>query len=268
MHSKLRMVKIRKPLFISLLLTVVLLSGCMGGQTVAAPTATPTPAPTATPTPAPTPTPTPEPEREEAAADATAVPTPQLTLPAGFAAVDDEPRGYTIGLPNGWTQLDLRSARFQGMASTLGLGDSLAPLNEFLETPGGDMIGLVAITDLAGMMFGGLPTLLNVSVIDAPGQTPDALLTYLQSAIESNGAALGDISIESLETATINNLPAVEGDAVADLSNVGMDAVMYAKVVALIANDKVYVLTLLTESGNRSAKQAEFTQIIGAFGPQ
>ena len=154
------------------------------------------------------------------------------------------------------------------MASTLGLGDSLAPLNEFLESPEGDAIGIVAITDLAGMMFGGMPTLLNASVIDAPGQTPETLLALLEDGIESNGAALGDVSVESLQTATINNLPAVEGDAVADLSGVGMDAVMYAKVVGLIANEKVYVLALLTENENRSDRQAEFDQIIGSFGPQ
>jgi hypothetical protein len=252
----------------ALLIAAIVLAAC-GGAPAAAPepTATPTPAPTATPTPEPTPTPESEPTAEPEA-EAAAVATPQVTIPSGFSPRVDEVRGYSLALPRGWTDLDLRSSQFQGMASTFGLGDQLGPLNEFLATPEGEAIGLVSMTDLTAVMFGGLPTLLNVSVIDAPDVTADALVEFLTANIEANQAALGDVTIESLEAATINNLPGVRGVVVADLSQVGMDAQLYAEVVGLIANDKVYVLTLATPAANRADKEPVFEQIIGTFRPE
>ena len=47
-----------------------------------------------------------------------------------------------------------------------------------------------------------------------------------------------------------------------------MNNELYAKVVGLIANDKVYVLTLATEAGNQAKKEATFDQIIGTFRPE
>ncbi len=150
----------------------------------------------------------------------------------------------------------------------LGLDAQLAPLNDFLDSPEGDAVGVVAATDLAGVLFGGLPTILNVSVIDAPGATSESVMASLEDAINANGAMLGDVTIGALEATTVNNLPAVTADAVANLSSVGMDKELYAKVVGLIANDKVYVLTLATEAGNQAKKEATFDQIIGTFRPE
>jgi hypothetical protein len=117
-------------------------------------------------------------------------------------------------------------------------------------------------------MFGGLPTALNVSVIDAPGVTPDSLLTWLEGMIEANASMLGDATIESLDTATINNMPGVRGAATANLASVGMNASVFAKVVAMIANDKIYILTLVAQDAQRAAKEPVFDQIIGTFRPE
>ena len=156
----------------------------------------------------------------------------------------DENLGYSLAVPGGWSELDLRSAQFQNLANTFGMGAQLGPLNDFLASPEGDALGVIYVTDLMSAMFGGLPTLLNVTVIDAPGQTPESLLTWLEGMIDANASMLGDATIESMETATINGLPAVVVSATANLASVGMNASVYAKVVALIANDKVYILTL------------------------
>jgi hypothetical protein len=47
-----------------------------------------------------------------------------------------------------------------------------------------------------------------------------------------------------------------------------MNAQVFGKVVALIANDKVYVLSLLTQAAQQGAKEPQFDQIIGSFRPE
>jgi hypothetical protein len=229
---------------------------------------TPTPTPVPTPTPTPEPTPTPRPGETPIPATPTPVPTPQVTIPQGFTPVTDDVRGYSLAVPSGWSALDLRSAQFQNLANTFGMGAQLAPLNDFLASPEGEALGVIYVTDLMSAMFGGLPTALNVSVIDAPGVTPDSLLTWLEGMIEANASMLGDATIESLDTATINNMPGVRGAATANLASVGMNASVFAKVVAMIANDKIYILTLVAQDAQRAAKEPVFDQIIGTFRPE
>jgi hypothetical protein len=230
------------------------------------PTFTPTPVPSPTPTPAPTNTP--RPGETPVPATPTPVPTPQVTIPQGFTPVSDDTLGYSLAVPNGWSALDLRSAQFQNLANTFGMGAQLAPLNDFLASPEGESLGVIYVTDLMNAMFGGLPTALNVFVLDAPGVTPDSLLEWLQANMEANSAMLGNVEIRDMNTATINNMPGVRGSAVADLSQYGMAARVFAKVAAIIANDKIYILTLVTQDTNQAAKEPVFDQIIGTFRPE
>jgi hypothetical protein len=268
-----------KPVLASTLLALALvMAGCAGlpidlsqlpfDLPFLAPTPTFTPTPIPSPTPTPEPTATPRPGETPIPPTPTPVPTPQVTIPQGFSTIVDERLGYSFAVPGGWSELDLRSAQFQNLANTFGMGAQLAPLNEFLESPEGDMLGYIYITDLMSAMFGGLPTLLNVTVIDAPNYTPEFLLELLQANIEAQSAMLGDVSIENLEIATVNNLPAVRGTATANLASVGMNTSVFAKVVALIANDKVYVMTLAAQLDQRGAKEPVFDQIIGTFRPE
>ncbi|MCC9075349.1 hypothetical protein FKZ61_004395 [Litorilinea aerophila] len=261
-----------------LVLAAVALAGCAGMpfditqipfvQQFLPPTPTFTPTPVPTPTPTPEPTPTPRPGETPLPPTPTPIPTPQVTIPEGFTILRDTERGYSLAVPRGWSQLDLRSQQFQNMANTFGMGGQIAQLNQFLDSPEGQAVGIVAVTDLTAVMFGGLPTVLNVSVIDAPGATPDSLLDFLQANLEANQSMLGDVDIQELNTAVVNNLPAVRGSVVADLSQYGMNARVFAKVVALIANDKVYILTLATQESNRGAKEPVFDAIIGTFRPE
>ena len=180
----------------------------------------------------------------------------------------DENLGYSFAVPRGWTPLDLRSAQFQNLANTLGMGAQLAPLNEFLASPEGDMIGAIYVSDIMSAMFGGLPTIRNVSVIDVPNATPEWLLEMITANLDANAAMLGDVQIEDINTAVINGIPGVKGSAVADLSSQGLPNKVFAKVTGLVANDKVYILTLITEEGNRAEKEPGFDQIIGTFRPE
>ncbi|MEX1018036.1 MAG: hypothetical protein WDZ49_00175, partial [Litorilinea sp.] len=164
--------------------------------------------------------------------------------------------------------LDLRSSQFQNLANTFGMGGQLGPLNDFLNSPEGESLGVIYVTDLMAAMFGGLPTLLNVSVIDFPNATPEYLMELIEFNMDSFSDSLGDVEMQQLTTATINNLPGVRGQATADLSSVGMNAQITAKVVGLIANDKIYILTVATQSSSFAGKDAQFEQIIGSFRPE
>ncbi len=255
----------------------LMLGGCSGMPdlsglpfigTMFGPAEAPTPTPAPTPTNTPEPTATPKPGETPIPATATPVPTPQVTIPDGFTPVVDEKLGYSFAVPRGWTPLDLRGAQFQNMANTFGLGSSLGPLNDFLASPEGEALGAVYLTDLTAALFGGLPTALNVFVLDAPGYTPATAVSLIQGAIEANASMLGDANIESLVECTVNNMPAVCATATANLANFGIANELFAKVTGIVANDKVYILTLATTTDKRGEKEPVFDQIIGTFRPE
>ena len=226
------------------------------------PTLTPTPLPTATPIP------TPEPQEAQAAGAAAVSATPQVTIPSGFTAVQDSRLAYSFAVPSGWTPLDLQGTQFRSVAGMFGLGEQLEQLDQFLASPQGQLIGMFYITDLMSAMFGGFPTLLNVSVVDAPGYTAEGARDLVQDVIESNLGVLGPVDLGAIEATTVNNLPAVRGTAKANLASVGLDTTLFAKVVGLIANDRIYVMTLVSPADQQAAKEPVFDQIIGSFRPE
>ena len=224
------------------------------------------PTPTLTPTPVPTPTLTPTPATVDAAA--VAGPTPQVTIPDGFTAVKDARLAYSFAVPSGWTALDLQSTQFRTIAGMVGMGDQMTQLDEFLASPEGQVIGLIYVTDLMSAMFGGFPTILNVSVFDAPGYSAEDARDLVQETISTNLSALGDVQIGSIEATTVNNLPAVRTTATANLAAVGMDTTAFAKAVGLLANQKIYIMTLVAQGDQQAAKEPIFDQIIGTFRPE
>jgi hypothetical protein len=261
---------------VTLLLALsLLISGCgasdMGdlpfvGQFFAEPEPpTPTPAPTATNTPEPTATPLPG--ETPIPATATPIPTPEVNVPSDFSPVVDDALAYSLAVPRGWTALDLRGSQFQNLANTFGMAGQLGPLNDFLDSEAGKQLGAIYITDITKALFGGLPTVLNVFVLDAPGMTPADTVAYVNGLL--SGSALPvEANIENVSECLVNNLPAVCATATANLANVGFNAELFAKVTALIANDKMYILTLATTADDRGGKEPIFDQIIGTFRPE
>lgn len=230
--------------------------------------ATPTPTPVPTATPLSTATPVPADSAPGAAGQAQPQATPVVTIPDGYSVRSDTRLGYSFALPRGWTDIDLRSPRFSSMADSIGMGEQLGPVLGFLDSPQGQAIGLVAMTDIAGMVFGGIPTLANVAVVDAPGAGPEDVARLVEQLVAGNSALFGDVTVAAPTVSTVNNLPAVQTTGSGSLAAVGMDARVFAKITALLANERVYILTLVTDEGNRDAKEAEFDQIIGTFRPE
>lgn len=233
-----------------------------------APPATPTPTPQPTPTNTPEPTPTPKPGETPIPATATPVPTPQVTIPDGFTPVVDDVRGYSLAVPRGWSALDLRSAQFQTMMNNFGGAAAIAPLNEFLDSPDGEQLGVLYIADISALMTGGLPSILNVFVLDAPGYDAESAKSLVEGMLSSNSGMLGDVEIEALNTCVVNNMQAICATATANLASVGFNAELFAKVTGIVANDKIYILTMGTQSTRRADKEPQFDQVIGSFRPE
>lgn len=226
----------------------------------------PTPTPTAPPTATPVPTSTLAPGET---APPTAVPTPQVVIPADYKAVADERLAYSFAVPGDWNELDLRSTQIQRLAGILGMGEQLTPLNEFLESPEGQVMGKIYITDISSAMFGGLPSLLNVSVFQAPDPSLEAIAVAVQNQIDANlGSLGGSTNVNNVAVTVVNNLPALTTDATVDLSGMGMDGQAHAKVTALLANDQIYLMTILVPAGEQTNKADELAQIIGTFRPE
>lgn len=266
----------RAIIFTLLLAATLVLAGCGGsdlgdmpfvGQFFAEPEPpTATPAPTATNTPEPTNTPLPG--ETPIPATATPIPTPQVNVPSDFTPIVDDALAYSLAVPRGWTALDLRGSQFQNLANTFGMAGQLGPLNDFLDSDMGKQLGVIYITDITKALFGGLPTLLNVFVLPAPGMTPADTVAYVNGMLEANASMLGDVNIEAMAECTVNGLPAVCGTATANLASVGFNAELFVKITALIANDNLYILTLATTADDRGGKEPIFDQIIGTFRPE
>ncbi len=225
--------------------------------------------PTVTPTAAaqqPTVTPRAAVARATATVTPTSRPTPVVVIPNGFTVQTDSVRGYSLALPRGYSLLDLRSAQFRNLANTVGMGGQMASLTEFLDSPAGQSVGILAASDLTGMIFGGLPTIAQVMVVDAKGASQDTAQVSINSLLTGQGGFLSNPVIETMENVTINNLPGVRATVTGTMS--GSTRAMAGKVVGLLANDKFYVLMQLTEATKLTAKEAIFDQIIGTFRPE
>lgn len=245
------------------MLFLLILSGCGMGNRRTPPTPTPTPLPTATPTPQPTPTLAPGESAPPTAA------TPQVVIPDDFERVADERLQYSFAVPDDWSELDIRSSQIERMAGLLGMGEQVASLQEFLDSADGQAVGKIYITGIASAMFGGLPSFLNVTVLPAPTNSPEALATRVQEAINANIGSLGGATtVAPVVPTTINNLPALTTEATIDLSAMGMDNQAYLQVTALIANEQIYLLSIAVPAADQADRAAEIAQIVGTFRPE
>ncbi len=271
-----------------LLLTVTLaMSACAAAPTPAAPpTATPTPTststptatatPTATPTatatptftPPPTATPTPRPTATPTPT-ATPVPTPKVVIPPGWSVFVDSRLGYSLAAPPGWLKVDLRSDNLASVARFFGAGavQLIEQINALLETPQGEGIGIVFVEPDLSQLFAAspFPTVLNVTVVELAYEPSPAQIEQL---IRDNAAIFGKVEVQEIRSTTINNLPGVRAVSSADLSEQGMAVQVHVEQAGLLANNKLYVLSVAVREDKAAAKLPLIEQIIGSFRPE
>ncbi len=252
------------------------------------PAATATPIPTETPTAIPTERPketptetaaeagaatlTPTPTRLSSSASSSppgAVPTPTVVIPQGWPVYMDARLGYSLATPSTWLRVDLRGDGFKSLARLFGSSAAglLDQIETFLATPAGESIGIMAVEADITQFFSAnpFPAFAIVTVIDLPA---DVTAEEISAVLAANAGLFGTVTIESSAAETINNLPAVRVIAQADLSAVGYPVTAYVEQVGLLANAKLYVLTLATKADGAARKQAFFDKIIGSFRPE
>lgn len=230
-------------------------------------TATPTAAPpTARATLTPTRTATSPPK---AAARAAVVTTPQVTIPANWPVYTDNRLGYSLAMPRAWLKFDLRSDGFQSLFNMLGPGASQfqTQLQDLLNTPTGEYIGMVAVEPDIMQMFAQypFPTIANVTV--APlldGITPE----QVQTAVEAGADLYPSVTLVSSQSTIINNLPGVRATFAGDLADLGYPVKIQVEQVGLVAKGNLYILTLVVRQEVAARRAATLEQIIGTFRPQ
>ncbi len=224
---------------------------------------------TATPTLTPIPTVTPTPTRPASGASTVTIPTPTVVIPEGWPIIAGTRLGYSLAAPTTWLRVDLRGNGFKTLARLFGTGAAglLDQIDEFLATPAGESIGLMAVEADITQLFSPVPfpAFAIVSVIDIP---PDVTAEELSEVLAANAGIFGAVTVESSEAETLNNLPGVRVIAQADMAQFGLAVQAYVEQVGLLANDKLYVLTLATKVDGAERKRAIFDKIIGSFRPE
>ena len=235
-------------------------SGCGQWTLISAPS-TPTPTatltPTLTPTPAPTLTPT-----------ASPVPTPVVKIPKGWKRIEDDRLGYSLAVPFPWITFDLQSRLLDPIAGMLGGEEAVDLLGEFLDSPEGANIGILAIEPDISQLFARppFPMFLNVSIAPLSDDvTADQLVAFVKRSAET----MEDAQLHSIRTGAVNELPALQAVVTADLGgSIGLELSPHLVITVVRANQTAYVLTIATRSNSAADKQALINQIVGTFLPE
>ena len=143
-----------------------------------------TPSATATPTPLPSPPPTPT-------AD------PDVQIPAGWKRIEDDRLGYSLAVPFTWLTFDLHSGALDPIAGLLGGKIATDFLREFLDSPEGKNLGILAIEPDITQLFANppFPPFLNVSTAPWPEDlTAEQLVGFIQNSAEN----IADVQLHSV----------------------------------------------------------------------
>ena len=231
-------------------------SGC-GLWTLVKLPSTPTPTPTAALTSTSTPPST---------LVASATPRPVVIIPQGWKRIEDDRLGYSLAVPFPWLTFDLQSRVLDPVANLLGGEDAMELLREFLDSPEGSSLGILAVEPDLSQLFASppFPMFLNVSIAPMPDEvTAEQLVAFVKGSAET----IDDVQLHSIRTGAVNEMPALQVVASADLSGMDFDVAPHLVIMILRANQTAYILTIATRSNAASAKQALIDQIVGTFRP-
>ncbi len=228
------------------------------------PTDTPVP-PTDTPTPVP-PTDTPEPEPTDTPPTATPAPEPKVSIPSGWATVENDRLGYSFAVPRGWSVFDLQSGQLSQIMRFVS-PEAAKQVDDALTGPGGEYAGHLGV-QLA--IFSNPPIAALAGVGIFPDLDDDISSESLVEWLSEQLAILPlpvPVEIQSLEAGTTNNLPSISGVATAGLADQGLfDA--HVVITALRANDTAYILVVAVPENQAQNRANEIKAIVGTFRPE
>ena len=195
---------------------------------------------------------------------ATAAPTPVVTVPRGWSPVVNRRLGYSLAVPRGWSIFDLQTGQLSQIMRFID-PSAAQQVDELLASPGAENAGHLAI-ELKIFSRPPIASLAGVGIVPLDDDIPTAnVMQWLSRAIESFDTI--PVEVKSLESGTTNNLPSIRGVASADLSSKGLfDA--HAVITVLRANDKAYILVVVTQAKDAETKQQQIDQIVGTFRPE
>jgi hypothetical protein len=194
-----------------------------------------------------------------------------VEIPRGWKRIEDDRLGYSLAVPFPWVTFDLKDGFQHPIAERLVGEEALAALRHSLETPYvTDVldIGVMAIEPDLSELFARppFPLFLNVSRAHAFDEfTGDELVAVVDMAIEP----FSDVQVHSIEAETVNGWPAVQAVASLDLRrNLEIDLELNFVFTFVQANQKTYLLTMVTRAEKAEAKQELIDQIVGTFQPK
>ena len=196
------------------------------------------------------------------------LPAPVSTtqFPSGWKPVIDESLGYSLAVPANWLTFDLQAGDLDRIAGMLGGRAASQQLRQYMATPAGENLGLLAVDPDPGELFARppFPTFLNVSVARFPdGVTDEQWVALVEDAI----SALGEARIESVRLGTLNELPVVRAAAVYQLGGRGAGLTAHLDITIVRADQAAYTLVIATRLSNALAKRIVIHQIVQSFQP-
>ena len=187
-------------------------------------------------------------------------------FPPGWKPVVDESLGYSLAVPANWLTFNLHAGDLDLIAGMLGGRVASQQLRQYMATPAGENLGLLAVDPDPGELFARppFPTFLNVSVAQFPdGVTDDQWADLVKDAI----TALGEARIESVRLGTLNDLPVVRAAAVYQLGGRGAGLTAHLDITIVRADQAAYTLLIATRLSNALAKRIVIHQIVQSFQP-
>ncbi|MYC22608.1 MAG: hypothetical protein F4X62_14145 [Caldilineaceae bacterium SB0662_bin_25] len=192
------------------------------------------------------------------------VSTPQI--PPGWMPIADESLGYSLAVPADWLTFDLQSGDLDRIAGMLGGRAASQQLRQYMASPSGQNLGLLAVDPDPSELFARppFPTFLNVSVAQFPdGVTDEQWVALVEDAV----SALGEARIENVRLGTLNQMPAVRAAAVYQLGGRGAGLTAHLDITIVHADQAAYTLLIATRLSNALAKRIVIHQIVQSFRP-
>jgi len=193
-------------------------------------------------------------------------PVSAVTIPPGWQELVDDNLGYSLAVPSNWLTFDLGAGDLDRITNMLGGRAASQQLRQFLATPAGENLGVLAVESDPSELFARppFPTFLNVTVTPFPEDVSDEQWV---ARVEESISALGEARIESVELGTLNAFPVVRAAAAYQLGGQGSGLTAHLDITIVRVDQTAYTLMIATRLSNAIAKRPLIDRIVQSFRP-